>query len=185
MGSTQTPAAVPRKSQGNIILTGFMGTGKTATGRILAALLGMEFVDTDHVIEDIHGPIPAIFAEQGEDAFRTIERQLARNLASRSGAVISTGGRLMLDPENVEALTANGNVYCLVATAGEIFERTVTNSDGTERPLLAGPNPRQRIIDLLEERAAGYGQFEQVSTSNRSPEEVAKELAALFKSNAG
>ena len=72
---------------GNIVLTGFMGTGKTTVGRLLAERLGFEFVDTDHMIEADHGPIPLIFAEQGEAAFRAIESAVAVELAGRGGHV--------------------------------------------------------------------------------------------------
>src|SRR6187399_1176730 len=91
----------------NIVLTGFMGTGKTTVGRLLAARLGYEFVDTDEAIVERHGEIADIFRTRGEEAFRQIERQLAAELASRERLVISTGGRMMLDPDNVAALGRN------------------------------------------------------------------------------
>ena len=89
---------------GNVVLTGFMGTGKTTVGRLLADLLGYEFVDTDEVIEQRYGPIETIFRERGEDAFRTIEREVAGELAGADRRVISTGGRMMLDPVIAETL---------------------------------------------------------------------------------
>ncbi|MGH9134897.1 MAG: shikimate kinase, partial [Ilumatobacteraceae bacterium] len=100
----------------NIVLTGFMGTGKTTVGRLLAEQLGFEFVDTDQVIEQRHGAIAEVFRVMGEDAFRRIERELAAELADRERLVISTGGRMMLDPQNVASLSRNGRVFCLVAT---------------------------------------------------------------------
>src|SRR5262245_20360797 len=107
----------------NIVLTGFMGTGKTTVGRLLAARLGYEFVDTDQVIFERDGEIADIFRTRGENAFREIERELARELASRERLVISTGGRMMLDPDNATAFGRNGMIFCLVATPDEIFER--------------------------------------------------------------
>src|SRR5512143_2336464 len=96
----------------NIVLTGFMGTGKTTVGRLLAAQLGYEFVDTDVLIEARLGrPISQVFAELGEAAFRQMEADLAQELANREGLVISTGGRLMLDPANVAALSRQGRVF--------------------------------------------------------------------------
>src|SRR3970040_282740 len=97
----------------NLVLTGFMGTGKTTVGHALAVKLGMEFVDTDELIEARHGPIARIFAEQGEAEFRAIERTVARELGQRTGLVIATGGRMILDPENFQSLSKNGRIFCL------------------------------------------------------------------------
>ena len=83
----------------NIVLTGFMGSGKTTVGSILADRLGREFIDTDAVIESSSGPIAGIVAASGWPAFRAMEREVASGLAGRSGLVIATGGRLMLDAE--------------------------------------------------------------------------------------
>jgi shikimate kinase len=94
----------------NLILTGFMGTGKTTVGRLVAQKLGREFIDTDIVIEERHGPIDAIFNSQGESAFRDIERALAHELGQRTGLVIATGGRMLIDPENVKALRRSTTV---------------------------------------------------------------------------
>ena len=160
---------------GNVVLTGFMGTGKSTVGRLLADLLGYEFVDTDDLIEQGHGPISTIFGEQGEDAFRELEREVARDLAGRDRLVISTGGRMMLDPQNASTLGATARVFCLVATPETIAARVL---DGPARPLLAGPEPLRRIRALLAERAAGYSQFEQVVTDERTAADIAGDLAA-------
>lgn len=165
----------PTPATSNVVLTGFMGTGKTTVGRIVAASLDYEFVDTDHVIETDHGPIPVIFAEQGEEAFRSIERRVAVALAERNGLVIATGGRLMLDPENAAVLGASGRVFCLTAPAEVILERVV--GDGTaHRPLLDGDDPPARIRALLAERAAAYARFEQVGTDGQTPEAIAADI---------
>ncbi len=158
----------------NVILTGFMGTGKTAVGQLLAARLGRPWVDTDALIEHRHGPIARIFAERGEEAFRGCEAAVARELADQSGLVISTGGRLMLDPENARAL-GRGRVYCLDASADEILRRLASEANA-ERPLLAGPDPAERIRSLLIERAAGYAVFEQVATDGRSALDVVDDI---------
>ncbi len=160
---------------GNVVLTGFMGTGKTTVGRALAELLEFEFVDTDQLIEADHGPIPVIFAEQGEDAFREIEAQVATELAERAGLVIATGGRLMLDPGNATVLGASGRVFCLTAPVEVILDRVV--GDGTaHRPLLDGDDPAGRIRVLLTEREAAYTAFESVETADRSPATIAADL---------
>ncbi len=167
----------------NIVLTGFMGTGKTTVGRLLAEKLGYEFVDTDQVIEERHGKIAEIFRTRGEDAFRRIERELAAELAARDRLVISTGGRLMLDPQNVASLSRNGRVFCLVATPDEIFDRVTHDTSATERPLLAVPDPRQRIVELLAERSPDYRRFAQLATDAVSTDAVAADLAELATSD--
>jgi shikimate kinase len=176
----QTPTAAA--DERNIILTGFMGTGKTTVGRLLAARLGFEFVDTDHVIEARHGPIASIFAAHGEGAFRSLERGLAQELAARRRLVISTGGRLMLDVANVASLGAEGRVVCLVATPEQILARVLGDGGGPVRPLLADGDPHQRIIELLAERKLGYGRFRQLRTDGLTPEAIADQLADMLRS---
>ncbi len=158
----------------NVILTGFMGTGKTTVGRRVAAQLGLTFVDTDALIEERHGPIPEIFANEGEDAFRSMERSVAAELADQDGQVVATGGRLMLDPVGRESLESTGRVFCLAADVDELIRRLLKSS--TERPLLSGPDPAAIVRRLLAERADGYGQFEQVHTSGRHPTDIATEI---------
>jgi len=160
-----------------IVLTGFMGTGKSTVGRRLAARLGCDFVDTDELIESRHGPIPEIFAEHGEARFREIEREVAAELAGRDGLVVSTGGRLLLDPANVETLGASATVVCLVASVDELVRRL--SSGAEHRPLLAGGDPRSRIEALLAERRPGYDRFAQVDTEGRTPDEVADAVLAV------
>lgn len=153
-----------------------MGSGKTTVGRIVAGELGWTFVDTDDVIVNRHGPIDAIFAEHGEDAFRAIERGVAAEAARGQHQVIATGGRMLLDPANADALTGTGRVFCLAASAGEIVRRLRADVDGPVRPLLAGDDPAAAVARLLNERAAGYGQFEQVPTAGRSPQDIATDI---------
>src|SRR5688572_25976760 len=156
----------------NIILTGFMGTGKTTIGKLLASRLGREFVDTDELIQIRHGrSIPEIFLELGEAAFRQMEADLVQELADRDELIISTGGRLMLDPANVRALSRNGRVFCLIATPEEILTR-LRNDKEHLRPLLEVPNPGERIVELLQQREKGYQRFPQVMTNDKQPAEV-------------
>ena len=148
----------------NIILTGFMGTGKTTVGKLLAQRLAYKFVDTDVIIEGRVGrSIAEIFAELGETAFRQMEAEVALELANRDELVISTGGRFMLYDGNVTALGENGRIFCLTASPIEILSRV--QKDGSTRPLLSGGNPLDRIIAILQEREEKYSQFEQVVTS--------------------
>jgi len=163
----------------NIILTGFMATGKTTVGKTLASQLGYDFVDTDQLIESRIGmTIAEFFQEEGETAFREMESALARELADQSGLVISTGGRFMLDADNATALGKTGRVFCLVATPEEILKRA--ESDSHVRPLLQVPDPLEHIVELLQQREKGYGRFLQFVTSEKNPENVAEDLAGII-----
>jgi len=160
----------------NIILTGFMGTGKTTVGKLLSKKLHRDFVDTDHLIEERQGlTIPEIFTTLGESAFRRMETDIAKELGEREGLIISTGGRLMLDPSNVEALSKNGRVFCLVATPREILSRLESDKDN-RRPLLDVPNPSEQIVELLQQRKKGYQQFLKLTTDDTQPSDITDDL---------
>jgi len=167
----------------NIVLTGFMGTGKSTVGRLLAERLGWPFLDTDELIEGRYGPIPAIFADHGEQRFREIEREVAAEVARRRGYVVATGGRLLLDPENERALGATGVVVCLSASVDALVARLAGGAE--DRPLLRSGDPESRIRELLSERAAGYGRFPQVPTDGLAPDAVADAVLALVGATAG
>jgi shikimate kinase / 3-dehydroquinate synthase len=165
----------------NIILTGFMGTGKTTVGKLLASRLDREFIDTDSLIEARQGrTIPEIFTELGEAAFRRMESELAQELGERQGLIISTGGRFMLDPANVKALSRTGRVFCLVATPQEILTRIKKDKEH-RRPLLEVPNPSEQIVELLQVRRRGYQRFLKVRTNDKQPENVTEDLLDLIR----
>ncbi len=163
----------------NVVLTGFMGTGKSTVGRLLAEVLGYEFVDTDDLIVSRHGPIDELFATQGEPAFRAIERGVTLELAEQTGLVIGTGGGLMVDRANADALERTGHVFTLVASPETIIARVASDDSGIERPLLAGDDVEDRIRSLLDQRSGAYGRFRQIVTDDRSAAEIAAELAQL------
>jgi len=166
-----------------VVLTGFMGTGKTTVGKLLSEYLNYRFIDTDELIESRHNlTISDIFKELGEDAFREMERAVVRELAEMDSIVISTGGRLMLDPENVKALSHNSRVLCLVATPDEILTRVERDKDH-KRPLLTVPNPKERIVDLLQERNEQYLRFPQVITDEKRPADIAQSLAEFVNTS--
>jgi 3-dehydroquinate synthase len=157
-----------------------MGTGKTTVGRLMAKQLGFEFIDTDQWIEKQIGcTIAEYFRTEGEAAFRQREAELALALSNRQGLVISTGGRMMLDPGNAAALSKTGRVFCLVATPEEILQRVA--NDANERPLLQVPNPLENIVELLQEREKGYRRFSQFKTSEKQPLTIASELAEFVQ----
>lgn len=161
----------------NIVITGFMGTGKTTVGRLLAERLDRRFVDMDTQIEDHFGkPIPRIFAEDGEPAFRVLEAQLCAHLAQEQGLVLSTGGGALVNSGNRQVLSETGVLICLTATVDTILERVESNSD---RPLLPGTREERsrRIRQLLHERRHAYSAIaHQVNTSGRSPAQIVEEL---------
>lgn len=159
----------------NVVLTGFMGSGKSSVGRALAAAMRRRFIDTDEVISERHGPIPSIFAEHGEAVFRAHERSLARELAGEAELVISTGGGMLVDPTVADELSAAGRIFCLTATPATIVARAV--ADGlSARPLLDGDDPEGRVAALLAERSEVYARFEAVPTDHRSVEEIVDDL---------
>ena len=146
----------------------------------MAQILKYEFVDTDaKIMSQNHCTIAEIFEDRGESAFRRMESDLARNLAQRQGLVISTGGKMMLDKANKDTLEKSGMVFCLVADPVEIMAR-VSGDSGVERPLLKQANGMETLMRLLSERKKGYGQYLQVDTMAKSPDEVAQALMAMF-----
>ncbi|MDE2750538.1 MAG: 3-dehydroquinate synthase [Chloroflexota bacterium] len=156
----------------NIVLTGFMGAGKTTVGQILARKLKREFVDMDALIEERAGmTIPQIFQRRGEDEFRALERRLVYELALRNGLVIATGGGALIDDDMRETMVRSGMVLCLNASKADIRARLAENE---HRPLAAGWE------GLLEARASAYAQMPyQIQTTGKTPEEIAGEIAAL------
>jgi shikimate kinase len=171
---------MPHNDKSNIILTGFMGTGKTTVGKLLAKKLNREFIDTDQLIEERQRlTIPEIFANLGEAAFRRMEEEIARELGKRQGLVISTGGRLMLDPANVQALSSTGQVFCLIAAPEEILSR-VARDAGNHRPLLDGADPGERIAALLRERKKGYERFLTLDTGNKQPADIVEDMLKIL-----
>jgi shikimate kinase len=167
------------ESKRNIILTGFMATGKSSIGRCLAARLGYEFVDLDALIEAEAGMrISQIFASQGEAAFRELESRMVERAAGRTGCVIATGGGAIVNPRNLEALKRSGVVIVLTADPEIILSRV---RDAEDRPMLRGGEMRERIQRLLEERAPAYAKADlSVDTSDRTMDEVVGHLAELL-----
>ena len=154
---------------------GFMGTGKSEVGRRLAQRLGRAFVDTDRLVEERAGKrIATIFAEDGEPAFRTLERAAVAEAAGRGGPVVAVGGGAVLDPENVRCLRAAGVLVYLTARPEIIMGRV---GDGSNRPLLQG-DPRAAVARLLTERGPVYAAAADITvdTSGRTAGEVVGEI---------
>ncbi|MCA9939562.1 MAG: 3-dehydroquinate synthase [Anaerolineales bacterium] len=159
----------------NLVLTGFMGTGKTTVGRLLARALGWVFVDTDAWIVERAGiSIADMFAEDGGARFRQWESLAALTLSQGERQVIATGGRLMLDPANAFDLGRRGLTLCLAAPPAEIVRR-ISLEEG-RRPLLDVPDPAAQVERLLQQRAAAYGRFPQVDTAGKTAAAIAAEI---------
>jgi len=163
----------------NIVLIGFMATGKSAVGRRLARILGRPFLDTDAEIERLVGkPVSRIFKEDGEIRFRSEEAILCRKLAAPRGLVIATGGGIVLNPENVQNLRAGGVLIGLRADP-EVIHRRVGRK--RNRPLLRG-DVRGRIEALLQARAGAYDVAEfTVDTGEHSLSETVRLIIDYLK----
>ena len=156
------------------VLVGAMGAGKTTVGRILGRKLGVGFLDSDHAIEEAAGKsVQDIFVDDGEAAFRALERDTVARLLLEHDGVLSLGGGAVLDPATRELLAGQRVVFLRVGLA-EAVKRVGL---GTGRPLLLG-NVRARVKQLLEERNPVYEQLARftVDTDGRSPEDVATEI---------
>ncbi len=163
----------------NIVLTGFMGTGKSTIGRLLAQRLARPFLDMDAVIEEREGrPISAIFAAEGEAHFRALERRLVQELAKRDRLVIATGGGVVLNPLNIQDFERTGLLVCLDASPEQILQRVAHE---THRPLLAAPDKQQRICDLLAARQSAYASVAlHVDTDGVSPEQIVDRILERY-----
>lgn len=138
----------------NIFLVGPMGAGKTTIGRQLAKSLGLDFVDSDHEIENRTGVgIPLIFEVEGEEGFRRREREMIDELTRRGNIVLATGGGAVLDAANRAHLSARGQVVYLHASLEHLLKRTAKDRN---RPLLQTDNPRARLQQILEQRDPLY-----------------------------
>jgi shikimate kinase len=163
----------------NLALTGFMGTGKSCVARLVAAQLHFKLVDTDELIEARSGKsITAIFVEQGEEAFRALEREVVAELASHRRTVIATGGGLGANAALLDQLKQHALVVCLWASPQAIWQR-VRNQ--THRPLLQMPDPQEQIRALLAAREPFYKLADVlVNTEMRSIKEVAHQVVHQF-----
>lgn len=167
------------KKTPNIVLVGFMGTGKTSIGRRLSTQLRMRYVDTDDVIERDSGRrISDIFSKDGEPAFRELESEAVRKVSKLDNHIISTGGGVVLKETNMVELRQNGIIFCLTATAEEIYQRVRHQS---HRPLLQTPDALTKIRSMLEERHPYYAKADyMVETTGRSFGEVMAYIKRVF-----
>ncbi len=158
----------------NIVITGFMGTGKSTVGPVVAKQLGRTFIETDaEIIQRAGKTIPEIFAEQGESAFRQMEHDLCVHLAEQHELVVATGGGMLISDVNRQLMLDSALVICLSAPP-EVIERRLSGGDG--RPL-AG-----KWRELLASRQAIYTTIpHQIDTTGKTPEQIAQEVIALWQ----
>lgn len=171
----------------NIVLVGFMGTGKTSVGRELARRLGRDFIDLDDVIEKRAGcTINEIFRDKGEAHFRELEKAVIREYSRKNKFIIAAGGGAVIFDENVQHLKQNGLMICLKASADEILNRV---KGETHRPLLnpalqgqAVCGPKEKVVELLKKREEFYAKADHaIDTNGLSVKEVADRVMELIK----
>ena len=164
----------------NIALIGFMGTGKTSVGRLVAEQLHFDYLDTDDMIQSATGKtIADIFSRDGEAVFRALEEKVVGELASRVKTVIATGGGLPVNPNNLASLRMHALVVSLWSSPEKIWERVRHQS---HRPLLHDENPPAKIRELLAAREPFYKQADVLlNTELRSIREVAQQVVHQFR----
>lgn len=167
----------------NIVLIGFMGTGKSEVGKELAERLGYGFIDTDELIEEREGiSISEIFDRYGEPYFRKIESEVIEEVSKKDKVVISTGGGAVIKQENRENLNRKGIMVCLTASPQVIHERTRSYDN---RPLLKTDDPYKRIEGLLKEREPYYEADITIDTSKIETSEVVDRILREAKTYNG
>jgi shikimate kinase len=170
--------AQPPAARQNVYLVGFMGTGKTTIGRELARLMGRKFIDIDQEIEKRFGmAVSEIFAQHGEQAFRSAEEEVAFELAACTNRIIATGGGTILNPRIYAEFERSGMLVCLYTQKDDLVDR-LQRTD--KRPLLKGQTEdevRRRVERLLEERKVAYDKVGvRVDTTNLTPLSAARKI---------
>ena len=166
----------------NIALIGFMAVGKSAVGRNIAKRLRRRFVDLDRQIEKAAGmKVRDIFEQKGEDYFRQCEKQTLAQLLTEQGQVIATGGGVVLDDDNLALLREKTLLVCLSASTDAILRRV---GNGATRPLLKGPNRRERIEELVQARQERYAQAHvTIDTDQLTLNQVVDKIMAIVQSD--
>ncbi len=164
----------------NLYLVGFMGTGKSTVGRMLARQLGLKFLDSDHEIERAQGrAVSKIFAEDGEPRFRELEREFTERGHPASGCVVACGGGLVVPPGMLELLRRRGVVICLHAPIETILRRTMHT---THRPLLQVDDREARLRELYARREEVYRRTgTMVLTDKRPMREIVAHVLRIYR----
>ncbi|WP_308617216.1 shikimate kinase [uncultured Eubacterium sp.] len=161
----------------NIVLCGFMGSGKTVVGKELAKILGVKFVDTDELIEKEQGvAIKAIFATHGEDYFRDLEYEMCKKVAEMNGVVVSTGGGAMTFKRNVDAIKEGSKVVFLDASFDVICDRI---GDSTTRPLFQDKEKAKKLYDERKDKYLSAADY--VINGDMGARKTAMQIAEIFR----
>ena len=166
----------------NIVLVGFMGFGKSTVGKLAAKQLGYYFCDTDTLIEQReNATVSEIFADKGESYFRTLERDIIRELSEQSELVISTGGGAVMNPENTDNLRKTGFVVSLDITPEAVLKRLEKD---TTRPLLMRDDKATAVAELIAQRKPFYTAAAHcVLSAENDPEIISKQIIELYINN--
>lgn len=164
----------------NIVLCGFMATGKSSVGKRLAEIVHYDFLDLDMEIEaEVGMSIPEIFSSRGEPAFRTLESRMVERIAEKRGYVIAAGGGTIVDPQNLARLRRSGIIITLTADVQTIIQRA---GKGDNRPMLWEGDREERIRALLQKREHAYSKADIVlDTSSLSIDGVARQLVERLR----
>lgn len=169
------------KRKQSLFLVGPMGAGKTTIGRMLAQAMQLEFIDTDHELQDRTGvDIPTIFEFEGEAGFRKRERLIIDELTQKHSVVLATGGGAVLDADNRRHLAARGIVIYLHCSPDQQYERTYRDKN---RPLLQTEDPLKKLNELMEVREPFYQEVADivVASERKNAQGVVKEILAKIK----
>lgn len=168
-----------------VVLVGFMGSGKSSVGRILAESLGWDFVDLDAQVEAAEGrTVPAIFAESGEPFFRAVEAREAEEILARDRVVLAAGGGWGAHPGRLRSLPEGTRTVWLRVSPEEAVRRVLSGPGA--RPLLAGADPLRTAVELLSRRVTFYAESDlEVDTEGKTVEDVAARILNLLGSGPG
>ncbi len=163
----------------NLVLVGFMGTGKTEVGKVVSQRMGRNFVDIDdHIIRAAGMTINEIFKSYGEDLFRELESGMIRRFSKIEGLVISTGGGSLLRMENVHNLKRTGVLVCLTASPEQIAQRI---ADERHRPLLNVPDRIGAVREMMARRSQSYQVSDfTIDTDGKSVDAAAQEVLDVY-----
>lgn len=168
----------------NIVLCGFMGSGKSTIGKILSEKLGMRLIDTDSYIESKEGmTVSEIFAKYGEEYFRNAELEACRQLSSLQGCIISTGGGTLLRETNVAEIKKGGKVYFLDISPDTVLTRL---RHDTTRPLLQREDKEKAVNDLMKQRMPLYKKAaDHIINAEESPRKVCAKIIEIYNGGIG
>ena len=163
----------------NIILIGFMGTGKTTIGKIVSERLNYKFVDTDDLIQEVcNMTIPDIFSQKGEQYFRDVEKAVIKQISNNYNTVIACGGGVVKNAKNIDNLKSNGVLICLTCDIEILYNRITSNID---RPLASGKS-KEDILKLMQEREKMYKVADEfIDTSNASEFDISDRIINIYE----